>query len=47
MVLGAVAGLSFAAMIPLTLLSHQLGNGVIGAVIGVPCAAVGVVVSQR
>jgi predicted permease len=47
MVLGAVAALSFAAMIALTLLSRQLGNGVIAAGIGVPCAAVGVVVVRR
>ena len=46
-VLASVALLSFAAVIPLTLLSHQVGNGVVAAVIGVPCAAVGVVVARR
>ncbi len=45
--LGALAMLSFAALIPLTLASHQVGNGVIAAVIGVPCAAVGLVVARR
>ena len=45
--LGALALLSFAAMIPLTLLSHQLGNTVVALVIGVPCTAVGMVVTRR
>ena len=45
--LGALAVLSFAAAIPLSLLSHQLDSGVIAAVIGVPCAAVGIVVTRR
>jgi hypothetical protein len=45
--LGAVAMPSFAALIPLTMVSHQVGNGVIAAVIGVPCAAVGLVVARR
>ena len=39
--------LSFAAAIPLILLSHQLDSGVIAAVMGVPCAAVGIVVTRR
>jgi len=43
MTLGALAVLSFAAAIPLSLLAHQVGNGVIAAVIGLPCAMVGVV----
>jgi hypothetical protein len=46
-VLGALAVLSFAAAVPLSLLSHQLDSGVIAAVIGVPCAAVGMVVTRR
>jgi hypothetical protein len=46
-VLGLLALLSFAAAVPLSVLSHQFANGVIGAVIGVPCAAVGVVVARR
>ena len=45
--LGTLAVLSFAAVIPLSLLSHQLDSGVIAAVIGVPCAAVGMVVTRR
>ena len=45
--LGALAVLSFAAAILLSLLSHQLDSGVIAAVIGVPCAAVGIVVTRR
>jgi hypothetical protein len=45
--LGALAVLSFAAAIPLSLLAHQLDSGVIAAVIGVPCAAVGMVVTRR
>jgi hypothetical protein len=45
--LGALAVLSFAAAISLSLLSHQLDSGVIAAVIGVPCAAVGIVVTRR
>jgi MFS family permease len=45
--LGALAVLSFAAAIPLSLLSQQLDSGVIAAVIGVPCAAVGMVVIRR
>jgi hypothetical protein len=46
-VLGVLAVLSFAAAVPLSLLSHQLDSGVIAAVIGVPCAAVGMVVTRR
>jgi two-component system NarL family sensor kinase len=46
-VLGVLAVLSFAAAVPLSLLSHQLDSGVIAAVIGVPCAAVGWVVAGR
>jgi hypothetical protein len=39
--------LSFAAAIPLTLLAHQVFIGVVAAVIGVPCAAVGFAVTRR
>jgi hypothetical protein len=46
-VLGALAVVSFAAAVPLSLLSHQLDSGVIAAVIGVPCAAVGWLVTRR
>jgi MFS family permease len=45
--LSALAVLSFAAAVPLSLLSHQLDSGVIAGVIGVPCAAVGIVVTRR
>jgi hypothetical protein len=47
MVLGALAALSFAAAIPLSVLSHQVANGVIAAVIGVPSAAIGILVIRR
>ena len=46
-VLALVALLSFAAAVPLTVLSGQLGDAVIAAVIGVPCAAVGWAVARR
>jgi hypothetical protein len=46
-VLSIAAVLSFAAMVPLVLLSHQEGEAAIAVVIGVPCAAVGVVVTRR
>ena len=42
-----LAVLSFAAAVLLILLSRQLDSGVIAAVIGVPCAAVGMVVTRR
>jgi hypothetical protein len=45
--LGLLAVLSFAAAIPLCVLSHQVANGVIAAVIGVPSAAIGVLVIRR
>jgi hypothetical protein len=45
--LGLLALLSYAAAIPLTALSHQLGDGVIAAVIGAPCVVVGWLVSRR
>jgi hypothetical protein len=35
------------AMLPLTLLSGQLGDGLVALVIGIPCAGVGVVVARR
>jgi hypothetical protein len=46
-VLGGLAGLLLVATLPLTLLSGQLGDGLVALVIGVPCAAVGVVVARR
>jgi hypothetical protein len=45
--LGVLAVLSFTAAVLLSLLSHQLDSGVIAAVIGVPCAALGMVVTRR
>ena len=35
------------ATLPLSLLSGQLGDGIVAVVIGIPCAAVGVVVARR
>jgi hypothetical protein len=46
-VLGGLAALSLAPMIPLSFLAHQVFNGVVPLVIGVPCAAVGVLVARR
>jgi hypothetical protein len=46
-VLGGVAVLSLVAALPLTLLSGQLGNGLVALVIGIPCAAIGVLVARR
>jgi hypothetical protein len=45
--LGLLAILSLAAAVPLSLLAHQLDSGLIGAVIGIPCTAVGMVVTRR
>jgi hypothetical protein len=45
--LGGLAALSFVAMIPLTLMAHQLFNGLVALVIGVPCAVVGALVARR
>jgi hypothetical protein len=42
-----LAVLSFAAAVPLSFLSHQLDSGLIAAVIGIPCAAVGMLVTRR
>jgi hypothetical protein len=46
-VLGGLAGLLLVATLPLTLLSGQLGDGLVALVIGIPCAGVGVVVARR
>ena len=46
-VLGGVAVLSLVATLPLTLLSGQLGNGLVALVIGIPCAGIGVLVARR
>ena len=45
--LGVLALLTFAAAIPLSVLSHQVANGVIAAVIGLPSAAIGILVIRR
>jgi hypothetical protein len=44
-----LAGLAVSALvaIPLTLLSHQLFNGLLALVLGVPCAGTGMVVARR
>jgi hypothetical protein len=47
MVLGVLAGGSLAAMVPLSVLAHQVGDGVVALVVGVPCAGVGLVVARR
>jgi hypothetical protein len=46
-VLGGLAVLSLAAMIPLSFLSGQVFNGAVPLVIGVPCAVVGMLVARR
>ena len=43
----AVAVLSLAAAVPLTVLSGQLGDGVTAWAIGIPCACVGFLVARR
>ncbi|HLK76726.1 MAG TPA: hypothetical protein VKU77_24175 [Streptosporangiaceae bacterium] len=45
--LGGLALLSFAAAVPLSLLAHQSANLVIAAVIGLPSAGIGVLVTRR
>jgi hypothetical protein len=45
--LGGLAAVSFAAMIPLSFLSGQLFSGAIPLVIGVPCTGVGILVARR
>jgi MFS family permease len=46
-VLGGLAALFLVATLPLTLLSGQLGDGLVALVIGIPCAGLGVVVARR
>src|SRR5271154_1063038 len=46
-VLGALVVASFAAAVPLTVLSGQIFNALVAAAIGVPCAAVGWLVTRR
>ncbi len=46
-VFGGLAALFLVANIPLTVVSGQLGNGIVALVIGIPCAAVGFLVARR
>jgi hypothetical protein len=46
-VLGGVAAVSLAAMIPLSVFAGLVGDGVVALVIGVPCAAIGFLVARR
>jgi hypothetical protein len=46
-VLGVLVAASFAAAVPLTVLSGQIFNALVAAAIGVPCAAVGWLVTRR
>jgi hypothetical protein len=46
-VLGGVAVASLAAMIPLSVSAHLLGDGVVALVIGVPCTAIGFLVARH
>jgi hypothetical protein len=46
-VLGGIAAVLLAAMIPLSVLAQLVGEGVVALVIGVPCMAVGFVVARR
>ena len=46
-VLGGVAAVSLAAMIPLSVFAQLLGEGIVALVIGVPCMAVGFLVARR
>jgi hypothetical protein len=46
-VLGVLALASFAAMVPLTVLSGQIFDALVAAAIGVPCAVVGWLVTRR
>jgi hypothetical protein len=46
-VLGGVAVALLAAVIPLSVFAHLVGDGVVALVIGVPCAAIGFLVARR
>jgi hypothetical protein len=46
-VLGGLAVVSLAATLPLTVLSGQLGAGIVAVVIGIPCAGIGFLVARR
>jgi hypothetical protein len=45
--LGGLAALSLVAMLPLSLLARQFGDGIVAVVIGIPCAGIGVLVARR
>ena len=47
MVLGGVAVVSLAAMIPLSVFARLEGDGIVALVIGVPCTAIGLLVARR
>jgi hypothetical protein len=44
---GALAAVSLVAMLPLSLLARQFGDGIVAVVIGIPCAGVGALVARR
>jgi hypothetical protein len=46
-VLGGIAVVSLATIIPLSVFAHLLGDGVVALVIGVPCTAIGFLVARR
>jgi hypothetical protein len=46
-VLTGLAALSLVAMLPLSLLAGQFGDGIVAVVIGIPCAGVGGLVARR
>ena len=46
-VLGGAAAASLAAIIPLSVFAHLVGDGVVALVIGVPCTAIGFLVARR
>jgi hypothetical protein len=46
-VTGGLAALFLVANIPLTVVSGQLGDGIVAVFIGIPCAAVGFLVARR
>jgi hypothetical protein len=45
--LGGLAAVSLAAMIPLSLLAREFGDGIVAVMIGVPCAGIGILVARR
>ena len=47
MVLGGVAVALLAAIIPLSVFAHLVGDGVVALVIGVPCTAIGFLIARR